>query len=126
MAIQRAFEMTRTRPRKGLSRGAGAIALGLLLATLVGSAAPAQAQGDPVAVQQGIDASPKGTIGLGIIGAELGFMFPALMGRAVPAFHDTWAFIVFPTAFAAGGAVAGWFALDSPNRSEAAVGVRFG
>ncbi|MEO0325213.1 MAG: hypothetical protein AAF447_19800 [Myxococcota bacterium] len=101
------------------------IAIALVLATLALSAAPAAAQ-DPVASTQQIDASPKGTIGLGLIGAELGFMFPALLGRAVPAFHDTWAFIVFPTAFAAGGAVAGWFALDSPNRSEAAVGVLAG
>ena len=115
--------MTGARPRRGTFGGASAMALGLILATLAMGPAPVAAQDAPPVSDQGIDATPKGTIGLGIIGAELGFMFPALLGRAVPAFHDTWAFVVFPTAFAAGGAVAGWFALDNPNRSEAAVGV---
>ncbi|MEM1415131.1 MAG: hypothetical protein AAGH15_09535 [Myxococcota bacterium] len=121
MAYQRAFDTMSQ--RTSASRGATfVLALGMAFAAL--GATPAAAQTDPPpATAQQIDARPKGTIGGALIGAELGFMFPALLGRAVPALHDTWSFIVFPTVFAGGGAVAGWFLLDDPNRPEAAVGV---
>lgn len=65
-----------------------------------------------------IDATPKGTIGLGIMGAELGFAVPALAGL-----HDAWAFVVFPLIGAGGGAVAGYFLIDNKDNEKAAVGV---
>jgi hypothetical protein len=54
-----------------------------------------------------IDADFKGMIGLGLIGAELGFVVPALAGA-----RDAWAFIVFPVIGAGGGAAAGYFLLE--------------
>lgn len=65
-----------------------------------------------------IDATPKGTIGLGVIGAEIGFAVPALAGL-----HDAWAFVVFPLIGAGGGAVAGYFLIDNNDNEKAAVGV---
>lgn len=59
---------------------------------------------------------PKGTVGLGLVGAELGLVVPALAGL-----HDTWAMIVFPILGAGGGAAAGWFLLDDPDRGKGAV-----
>jgi hypothetical protein len=70
----------------------------------------AQATGTPVA------ADGKGAIGLGLIGAELGAVIPALAGV-----DATWAYIVFPVVGAAGGAVAGYFAIDKPDHAELSV-----
>jgi len=64
-----------------------------------------------------VEATPKGTIGLGLLGAEIGLMIPALAGL-----HKTWAFIVFPLIGAAGGAVGGYFAFDNADREELAIG----
>jgi hypothetical protein len=66
-----------------------------------------------------IDADFKGMIGLGLIGAELGFVVPALAGA-----RDAWAFIVFPVLGAGGGAVAGYFLLEKGDgEPEIAVAV---
>jgi hypothetical protein len=59
-----------------------------------------------------IDASVKGMVGLGLIGAELGFVIPAVAGL-----NETWAFIVFPIVGAAGGAVGGYLLFDSGGGS---------
>jgi hypothetical protein len=80
---------------------AALVALALLVAparSLAQTAAPAD---------QKITAIPKGTVGLGLIGMELGLVIPALAGA-----RDTWAYIVFPIAGAGGGAAAGYFLLD--------------
>jgi hypothetical protein len=69
----------------------------------VGAQAQAIGNAEPTPVK----ADFKGMIGLGLIGAELGFVIPAVAGL-----HDTWAFIVFPIAGAAGGAVGGYFLLE--------------
>ncbi len=71
-----------------------------------------------VHAQERVDAVPKGTIGLGLIGAEIGFVVPALAGL-----HEPWAFIVFPIVGAAGGAVGGYFGIDDPGYEEASVAV---
>jgi hypothetical protein len=61
----------------------------------------------------------KGAVGLGLIGAELGFVVPALAGA-----RDAWEYIVFPTAGAALGAVGGYFLLEKGDgHPELAVGV---
>ena len=62
------------------------------------------------------DATPKGTVGLALIGAEVGILVPALCGL-----DDTWALITFPLVGAAGGALGGYFGLDRPNHNGASV-----
>jgi hypothetical protein len=79
-----------------------AVALSLIAAP---HTAHAQATADDE--DKTVPADFKGMIGLGLIGAELGFVIPALSGL-----HETWAFIVFPVAGAAGGAAAGYFLLE--------------
>jgi hypothetical protein len=63
-----------------------------------------------------VTAGAKGTIGLGLVGAELGAVIPALAGV-----DATWAYIVFPVVGAAGGALAGYFAIDKPDHAELSV-----
>lgn len=69
---------------------------------------------DPMPVQ--VDASPKGLIGFGLIGAELGLTIPALAGL-----DETWSLIVFPVVGAAAGAIAGHYAIDNRGNEKAAV-----
>ena len=55
-----------------------------------------------------IDGHVAGTVGLGLLGAEVGLLL-------TPAFNlqdQWWAWVLFPVVGAAGGAVAGYFALD--------------
>lgn len=101
------------------SRFACAVAL---LAALLALAGPttSSAQSEPInpaAIQQ-IEATPKGTIGLGLIGAELGLIIPSVSGLT-----DVWALTVFPVVGAAGGALAGYYALDKPGREKGSVSV---
>ncbi len=63
-----------------------------------------------------VEATPKGAIGLGLVGAEIGFIVPAAAGL-----DETWAFIVFPVLGATGGALGGHFLLDSSNRTSLSV-----
>jgi len=56
-----------------------------------------------------VRATPKGTIGLGLIGAELGLIIPSVSGL-----NEVWALTVFPIVGAAGGALVGYFVLDKP------------
>lgn len=75
---------------------------------LLSAAAPAAAQdGEVEQTKTEVKADFKGTIGLGLIGAELGFVIPALAGA-----RGAWPYIVFPVAGAAGGAVGGYFLLE--------------
>jgi len=91
---------------------AGCLVVATLLSLLASAPQAVQAQDDEeneTTVREGttIPADFKGMIGLGLIGAELGFVIPAVAGL-----HETWAFIVFPIAGAAGGAAAGYFLLE--------------
>ncbi|MBN1653586.1 MAG: hypothetical protein JXA30_07400 [Deltaproteobacteria bacterium] len=64
-----------------------------------------------------LSADFKGIIGLGLIGAELGFVLPAVAGL-----DEWWAFVIFPIVGAAGGGVAGYFLLEEgEGHPEAAV-----
>lgn len=63
-----------------------------------------------------LDSNIQGTIGLGLVGAEVGLVIPALAGM-----DDAWPYIVFPVVGAGGGAVAGYFLLDQPGHTEAGV-----
>jgi hypothetical protein len=77
----------------------------------------AEAQVDP-AVFSDIQATPKGAIGLGLVGAELGLIIPSVSGL-----NEAWALAVFPIVGATGGALAGYFALDKPGREKGSVAV---
>jgi hypothetical protein len=92
-----------------------AVAWPLLVAAVLMHAQPrAAAQDDPqitpappAARERQPSADFKGAIGLGLIGAELGFVIPALAGA-----RDAWPYIVFPVLGAAGGALAGYYWLE--------------
>jgi hypothetical protein len=68
------------------------------------------------AYRQPVPADFKGAVGLGLVGAELGAVIPALAGL-----DATWAYIVFPVVGAAGGAVAGYFAIDNTGHAQLSV-----
>lgn len=87
-----------------------------LVALMVTVATPEVAHAQDPEPGQQIDASPKGLIGLGLVGAELGLVIPAAAGL-----DDTWALILFPVIGAAGGAVAGHFLIDNKDNARAAV-----
>lgn len=86
---------------------AGCLVVALALSALASTPHAAYAQDATDSEDKTIPPDFKGMIGLGLIGAELGFVIPAVSGL-----HDTWAFIVFPIAGAAGGATAGYFLLE--------------
>jgi hypothetical protein len=75
----------------------------------------AEAQLDPATLDT-VEATPKGTIGLGLVGAELGLIIPSVSGL-----NEAWALAVFPVVGATGGALAGYFALDKPGRNKGSV-----
>ena len=91
-----------------------AIALTAVISLSV-SPRTASAQADPVAFSD-LRATPKGTIGLGLVGAELGLIIPSVSGL-----NETWSLTVFPIVGAAGGALTGYFVLDKPGREKGSV-----
>jgi len=89
------------------------LAASLAAASLVASPSEAAAQaGEP----EQVNSNAKGIIGLGLIGAELGFVIPAAAGL-----HETWSFIVFPVVGAVGGGLAGHYLIEENNQTEVAV-----
>jgi hypothetical protein len=68
------------------------------------------------AAQTQIVAGHKGAVGLGLLGAEIGLVVPALAGL-----DQAWALAVFPVVGAVGGAVGGHYLTDAPNRRVGAV-----
>ncbi len=93
--------------------------LALLLALTPEMVAPrqAQAQCTPSVRCVTVGAQGKGILGLGIVGAEIGFMLPAIIvGAGGRELDEWWAYVLFPVVFAAGGAVAGYFLLEEPTQ----------
>lgn len=94
--------------------------LAATLLTLSVASLPAQpvfAQ-EPVTAGDRIKGDIAGTVGLGLLGAEVGLFLP-------PAFNlqdHWWAWVLFPTIGAAGGVVAGIFAFE-PGSPDPAVTV---
>ena len=88
-----------------------------LAAVISLSAVPhaAEAQGSSASFGE-LRATPKGTIGLGLVGAELGLIIPSVSGL-----NKAWALSVFPIIGATGGALAGYFALDKPGREKGSI-----
>lgn len=62
-----------------------------------------------------VQAGHKGLVGLGLVGAELGFYVPTAFGLT-----ETWSLITFPVVGAAGGAVGGYY-LDRADSRAASV-----
>lgn len=92
------------------------LALGLLSAS---NGATAQNKNKEVGSKDPVTADYKGMVGLGLIGAELGFVLPTVCGL-----DETWSLIVFPIVGAGGGAVGGYFLLErGDGHPEAAVAV---
>jgi hypothetical protein len=54
-----------------------------------------------------VEGTPKGTIGLGLIGAELGLIIPVSAGL-----DETWSLLVFHVVGGAAGALGGYFGFD--------------
>jgi len=63
-----------------------------------------------------IDATPKGTIGFGLIGAELGLAIPGLIGL-----DQAWVYCVASPVAAGGFAVMGYYLVDQRNLTGLAV-----
>ena len=76
----------------------------------------ANVQAQAALPEETLQATPKATIGLGLVGAELGLIIPSVAGL-----NEVWALTVFPVVGAAGGALAGYFALDNPGREKGSV-----
>jgi hypothetical protein len=89
----------------GLAAGLVCAAPGL---TLAQDADPGADTGDAAAsTGHPVRADYKGMVGMGLIGAELGFVLPAAAGA-----RDPWMYIVFPALGAGGGAVGGYYLLE--------------
>ncbi|MBX3268909.1 MAG: hypothetical protein KF729_01530 [Sandaracinaceae bacterium] len=102
-----------------LARAAG-LAVMVALAPALFGASRAEAQCAPSADCVTVGSDGKGILGLGIIGAEIGFMLPAILVHAgVRELDEWWAYVLFPLVFGAGGAVAGYFALEEPIQMSA-------
>lgn len=96
-----------------LERFARAAALAAMMVAVGASLTPAAAQAQTTTAAPPLKATPKGTIGLGMIGAEVGFAVPALAGL-----KDWYWYAIFPSVGAAAGAVGGYFAFDHPHREK--------
>lgn len=94
------------------------VGIAAVLAVLALAASPAVVDAQAAPTIPTIDTSPKGTIGLGLIGAEIGLALPAMLGL-----DQWWALTITTVGGAAGGALAGYFAIDKPAREKAAVSV---
>jgi hypothetical protein len=104
-------------PSRPHPRPLSRLLIGVLVAALATAAvAPssASAQATPEPTRQ-VRADFKGLIGGGILGAEIGFIVPAILVHAgVRELDEVWSWILFPTLGAVGGAIAGYFALEDP------------
>lgn len=103
--------------RASLVRWTLAVMLGAALAAGSMDVAPSRAEAQCTAGAMGcspVQALPKGTIGLGLIGAEIGLIVPAIAGVR----DEWWPYLVFPVLGAAGGAVGGYFLDDAMQRGN--------
>lgn len=91
-------------------------AIALVVAMTVGATFGSSASAQDNADGKDIKGNIAGTVGLGLLGAEVGLVLvPACKLQ-----NQVWAWVVFPTVLAAGGAVAGALAFD-PGDPQPAV-----
>lgn len=107
-----------SRPLGNLSRFRAIVRLSvtLLVASVAVAALPESAHAQTTDGFNDLGASPKGAIGLGLIGAEIGLVVPAALGL-----DETWSLIVFPVVGAAAGALGGHYGIDENDMPELAV-----
>jgi hypothetical protein len=93
------------------------LAIGVIVFAVTLSSVSASAQDPTPVTTTGDQANGNiaGTIGLGLLGAEVGLLLPPLFKLH----HEWWAWAVFPTVGAAGGVVAGLLAFDAGSPSVA-------
>lgn len=108
------------------TRGKFALMVALIAALGLVSTTPASAQTPDENPPEQVDADIKGTVGLGLIGAELGLLIPGMTGLT-----DAWSWVVFPTIGAAAGVVTGIFVFEQrdsakPKAAVATLGVGLG
>jgi hypothetical protein len=94
-----------------------ALSLGLTLATP--HRAEAQCAAGSAATCYQVSPTAKGMIGLGLVGAELGLIIPALAGVR----DEWWPYLVFPLIGAIGGAIGGWAVEQATTPNDAEVDV---
>ena len=70
---------------------------------------------DPAAIRH-IEATPKGTVAPGLVGAELGAIPPSFSGL-----DEVWALAVFPVVGAIVDTLTGYFVLDRPGHENGSV-----
>jgi hypothetical protein len=90
------------------------VTLAVVLSAAVISAVPSQSLAADTPTP--VEATPKGKIGMGLLGAEIGVAVPAIIGL-----DQWWAYVIFPVAGAAGGALLGHFWLDQGDHAELSV-----
>ncbi len=100
-----------------LVRSMAVVVLGTALA--LGSAGATPHRAEAQALVSTVQSLPKGTIGLGLVGVELGLIIPAIAGA-----RDWWPYLVFPVLGGAGGAVGGYFMdINTTSQPEISVAV---
>ncbi|MCC6877230.1 MAG: hypothetical protein IT378_23190 [Sandaracinaceae bacterium] len=91
------------------------LVVGLVLAGAMFHAPRAEAQCMAGPTCNTVSATAKGAIGGGILGAEIGFMIPALIVYAGARELDQWwSWVLFPTLGAVGGSILGYFTMEDP------------
>lgn len=83
----------------------------------------AEAQCMPSPTCSRVSPDGKGIVGLGLIGAELGFVIPALVQEAAGT-NEWWPYLVFPVVGAAAGAIGGYF-MEQETQNSPEVDVAF-
>ncbi|RLB45429.1 MAG: hypothetical protein DRJ42_29960 [Deltaproteobacteria bacterium] len=92
------------------------IVAGFAAVMIIGSSSFTATAVAQTAMPTQVESVPKGAIGLGLVGAELGLVLPAAFGLA-----ETWSMIVFPIVGGTAGAIGGYFAFDESNVAEGGV-----
>jgi hypothetical protein len=107
-----------------LTRGIRAALLSVALAAAAFQVAPATAEAQcmmPSMLCSQVEPTPKAMIGLGLLGAEVGFLVPALVQKATRT-NEWWPYAVFPPLGAVGGVIGGYVLEQAtPHQPEPAV-----